>query len=98
MLDTSNNFFDLISLKKILKIGPFSDYIGSKMVKNGLKIFSTWILKGVAYMNKKNAYQMKDEIKLIHLVYIFNKFVYAIPLKIDAENIFSPFLTIFESI
>ena len=41
---------------------------------------------------------MKDEIKLIHLVYIFNKFVYAIPLKIDAENIFSPFLTIFESI
>ena len=53
MLDTSNNFFDLISLMKILKIGPFSDYIGSKMVKNGLKIFSTWILKGVAYMNKK---------------------------------------------
>ena len=43
------------------------------------------------YEFKKNAYQMKDEIKLIHLVYIFNNFVYATPLKIDAENIFSPF-------
>ena len=50
------------------------------------------------YEFKKNAYRMKDEIKLIHLVYIFHYFIYATPFKIDAENIFSPFLTIFEPI
>ena len=48
MLETSNNYFDFIFIMKVLKIGPFSDYIGSKMVKNGLKIFSASILKGIA--------------------------------------------------
>ena len=49
MLETSNNYFDFTFIIKILKIGAFSDYIGSKMVKNRLKIFSAWIMKGVAY-------------------------------------------------
>ena len=50
------------------------------------------------YEFEKKAYQMKDEIKSIHLVYIFYNFVYATPLKINAENHYSPFCTIFKSI
>ena len=48
MLETSNNYFDFTFIIKILKIGAFSDYNGSKMVKNRLKIFSAWIMKDVA--------------------------------------------------
>ena len=33
MLDIPNNFCYLISIMKIAKICPFSDYVGSKMVK-----------------------------------------------------------------
>ena len=44
---------------------------------------------------KKNASQMKDEIKPIHLVHIF---LYVTPLKIPAENTFSWFFTIFGTI
>ena len=40
MLKAFNNNFGAISKIKIPKIGPFTDYIGSKMVKKGLKIFS----------------------------------------------------------
>ncbi len=49
MLETPNNYFDHISIMKIPKIWPIYDYIGSKMVKNRLKIFSAWIMRGVAY-------------------------------------------------
>ena len=92
MLDTPNNIFDPISTIKIPKIGPFSDYIGSKIVKNGLKyflhgFFRVWQIR----KQKKKLYQMKDEIKTICLVYIFHIFLFATPLKIYAENIFSLF-------
>ena len=45
MLNTPKHFFDLISIMKIPKICPFSDYIGSKMVKNGLKYFGHGFLR-----------------------------------------------------
>ena len=46
-----NQKFPKIRATKMQRIWSFSDFIGSKMVKIGLKIFSAWILKGVAYTN-----------------------------------------------
>ena len=81
---------------KIPKIWPF---FGLYWFKNGQKwaknIFRIDFEVAEQHEIKKNASQMKDEIKPIHFVYFFNNFVLFCPFKIYAENIFSPFLTIF---
>ena len=69
-----------------------------KWSKIGKKYFLQRFLRVRHIGNLEKCIPDKDEIKFDFFCNIFHDFVYVTSFKIYAENIFSPFFTIFESI